>query len=323
MQLLNTIGADAVGIIAASTRYSVLPLCSATARSRWFRVIEASDLHGGAPFQRGRNSIRALTPLTVPNPTTLANLAFGYTRPSIKGFNKTAWSQCDQLAVSVLNGAPLQRVRSSDTPFTARAFFNPAALAVSKNRQPTSLELGLAKSHSDCVNGDGAANQAQFESPPDSPVSSSYSPLPSSEDSEEEQQTQTSMPELPVAAASSTPPATASVESQDSHSEDDTDSDTAGWNQWWASDAHYEREQERTDRVVRITSEAHAELEKALPNSCPAFEAVLQFVEWTLLNNAHGQLLSIDMHLHQRVMDEFLVRGAAQPTEGARLDNDS
>ena len=66
-------------------------------------------------------------------------------------------------------------------------------------------------------------------------------------------------------------------------------------------------------RVTEI-SFTYAELENALPNSCPTFEAVLQFVEWTLVNNAHGQLMSIDMHLHQRVMDEFLVRGATRPT---------
>ena len=78
------------------------------------------------------------------------------------------------------------------------------------------------------------------------------------------------------------------------------------------------REQERTDRAVRIANKAHAELEKALPNACPTFEAVLHFVEWTVLNNAHGQLMSIDLHLHQRVMDEFLVRPATQPTAGAR-----
>ena len=244
----------------------------------------------------------------------------------------------------MLNGAPFQRVRDSDTPFTALTFSNSAALAVSKDRQPTSLELGLAKSRSDCVNGDGAASssgQAQFESPPNTPVSSSYSPLPSSEDSEEEPQTQTSMPELPVEAASNAPPAAASgassssdatdnsalddnkppIESQDPHSEDDADSCPAGWKQWWASDAHCEREQEQTDRVVRITSDAYAELADALPTSCPTFEAVLQFVEWTLVNNAHGHLMSIDVHLHERVMEEFLVRGATRPTAGARSSN--
>ena len=217
-------------------------------------------------------------------------------------------------------------------------------LAASEDRQLTSLELGLAKSRSDCVNGDGAASssgQDQFESPPNTPVSSSYSPLPSSEDSEEEPQTQTSMPELPVEAASNAPPAAASgassssdatdnsalddnkppIESQDPHSEDDADSCPAGWKQWWASDAHCEREQEQTDRVVRITSDAYAELADALPTSCPTFEAVLQFVEWTLVNNAHGHLMSIDVHLHERVMEEFLVRGATRPTAGARSSN--
>ena len=208
-----------------------------------------------------------------------------------------------------------------------------------KQRFCTALELGLAKSRSDCVNGDGAASssgQDQFESPPNTPVSSSYSPLPSSEDSEEDPQTQTGMLELPVEAdssalttavsgASSSSDATNNsalddnkppIESQDPHSADEADSCPAGWKQWWASDAHYEREQERTDRVVRITNDAYAELENALPNSCPTFEAVLQFVEWTLVNNAHGQLMSIDMHLHQRVMDEFLVRGATNKAYG-------
>ena len=70
--------------------------------------------------------------------------------------------------------------------------------------------------------------------------------------------------------------------------------------------------------MVRITNDAYAELENALPNACPTFEAVLHFVEWTLLNNAHGQLMSIDLHLHQRVMDEFLVRPATRPAAGAR-----
>ena len=111
------------------------------------------------------------------------------------------------------------------------------------------------------------------------------------------------------------------VESQDPDSEDDSDSRPAGWKQWWASDAHCEREQERTDRVVRITSDAYAELADALPTSCPTFEAVLQFVEWTLVNNAHGHLMSIDVHLHERVMEEFLVRGATRPTAGARSSN--
>ena len=31
----------------------------------------------------------------------------------------------------------------------------------------------------------------------------------------------------------------------------------------------------------------------------------MHFVEWTLLNNAHGHLMSIDVHLHDRVMEEF------------------
>ena len=39
----------------------------------------------------------------------------------------------------------------------------------------------------------------------------------------------------------------------------------------------------------------------------------MHFVEWTVLNNAHGQLMSIDAHLHERVMEEFLVRSARRP----------
>ena len=72
--------------------------------------------------------------------------------------------------------------------------------------------------------------------------------------------------------------------------------------------------------MVRITNDAYSELADALPNSCPTFEAVLQFVEWTLVNNAHDHLMSkrIDVHLHQRVMDEFLVRGATRPIFGAQ-----
>ena len=60
--------------------------------------------------------------------------------------------------------------------------------------------------------------------------------------------------------------------------------------------------------MIRITSEAHNELVLALPNSCPTFESVLHFVEWTLVNNAHGGLMDIDVHLHERVMEEFMVR---------------
>ena len=39
----------------------------------------------------------------------------------------------------------------------------------------------------------------------------------------------------------------------------------------------------------------------------------MHFVEWTVLNNAHGHLMSIDVHLHERVMEVFLVRGATRP----------
>ena len=62
----------------------------------------------------------------------------------------------------------------------------------------------------------------------------------------------------------------ATVASQASDSEDDDESRPAGWKQWWVSDAHCGREQERTDRVVRITNDAYAKLADALPNSCDA-----------------------------------------------------
>ena len=65
--------------------------------------------------------------------------------------------------------------------------------------------------------------------------------------------------------------------------------------------------------MVRIASDAYEGLADALPNSCPTFEAVLHFVEWTLVNNAHGHLMDIDAHLHERVMEEFLVRLAKGP----------
>ena len=81
----------------------------------------------------------------------------------------------------------------------------------------------------------------------------------------------------------------------------------------WASDAHRNREQDRTDRVIRIASEAHSVLANDLPTSCPSFEAVMHFIEWTILNNAHGRLMDIDAHLHERVMEEFLVRLAKGP----------
>ena len=104
------------------------------------------------------------------------------------------------------------------------------------------------------------------------------------------------------------------VASQASDSEYDDESRPAGWKQWWASDAHHKREQERTDRVVRISSDAYAVLADSLPTSCPSFEEVMHFVEWTLLNNAHGRLMDVDSHLHERVMKEFLVRGAKRLT---------
>ena len=39
----------------------------------------------------------------------------------------------------------------------------------------------------------------------------------------------------------------------------------------------------------------------------------MHFIEWTILNNAHGRLMDIDAHLHDRVMEEFLVRLAKGP----------
>ena len=71
--------------------------------------------------------------------------------------------------------------------------------------------------------------------------------------------------------------------------------------------------------MVRIASEAHSVLANTLPTSCPSFEAVMHFIEWTILNNAHGRLMDIDSHLHERVMEEFLVRSAKRsPTLVAR-----
>ena len=76
IQLLNTIGTYAVCIIAATAQYSVFLLSNATAWSQWFRPMVASDLRGGAPFQRSRDLLQALTTPTVSNPDTFANLAF-------------------------------------------------------------------------------------------------------------------------------------------------------------------------------------------------------------------------------------------------------
>ena len=104
------------------------------------------------------------------------------------------------------------------------------------------------------------------------------------------------------------------VASQASDSEDEDESRPAGWKQWWASDAHHKREQERTDRVVKVSSDAYAVLADSLPASCPTFEQVMHFVEWTLLNNAHGGLMDFDSHLHERVMGEFLGRGTEKLT---------
>ena len=104
--------------------------------------------------------------------------------------------------------------------------------------------------------------------------------------------------------------------SQESDSGSDDESRPAGWKQWWASDAHQQREQERTDRVVRITNDAHNLLLDALPTSCPTFEEVMHYVDWTLLNSPGG-LMDIDHHLIEKVMEEFLVRKAAMTAAAA------
>ena len=64
----------------------------------------------------------------------------------------------------------------------------PAPMGVRSQRVLSSLELGLAKERSDCVNGDGAATvegTAQYDSPPASP---SYSPQPSPDRSDDEEE---------------------------------------------------------------------------------------------------------------------------------------
>ena len=65
---------------------------------------------------------------------------------------------------------------------------HPAPMGVRPQRALSSLELGLAKERSDCVNGDGAATvggTAQYDSPPASP---SYSPQPSPDRSDDEEE---------------------------------------------------------------------------------------------------------------------------------------
>ena len=64
---------------------------------------------------------------------------------------------------------------------------------------------------------------------------------------------------------------------------------------------------------MKISSDAYAVLADSLPTSCPTFEQVMHYVEWTLLNTPGG-LMDIDHHLHERVMEEFLVRGAERLT---------
>ena len=65
---------------------------------------------------------------------------------------------------------------------------------------------------------------------------------------------------------------------------------------------------------MKVSSDAYAVLADSLPASCPTFEQVMHFVEWTLLNNAHGGLMDFDSHLHERVMGEFLGRGTEKLT---------
>ena len=76
----NTIGTDAASTTAAATRSSITLLFNAAAWSRWFSELAASGLLNGAPFQRVRDSDRALLALTVSNPAALAILAADYAR---------------------------------------------------------------------------------------------------------------------------------------------------------------------------------------------------------------------------------------------------
>ena len=94
----------------------------------------------------------------------------------------------------------------------------------------------------------------------------------------------------------------------------DDEPQTAGWKQWWASDAHKQREQERVDRVVKITNKVHEMIVEALPTSYPEFEQVMHYVDWTLLNQPGG-LMDIDYHVIEKVMEEFVVRKVAMTRE--------
>ena len=58
---------------------------------------------------------------------------------------------------------------------------------------------------------------------------------------------------------------------------------------------------------------AHGRLAARARPAASASTAVMHFVEWTILHNAHGRLMDIDAHLHERVMEEFLVRLAKGP----------
>ena len=109
--------------------------------------------------------------------------------------------------------------------------------------------------------------EAQYDSPPASP---SYSPQPSS-DSEE----------------------------------DEDAADNAGWVEWWADEVYTQREQERTERCLRLAAAAHNELESALPEAdCPTLEVVLQYTEYISLGS--WDLFEVDAHAHERIMRHFL-----------------
>ena len=76
----------------------------------------------------------------------------------------------------------------------------------------------------------------------------------------------------------------------------------------------HQREQERADRVVKITNKVHDMIVEALPTSYPEFEQVMHYVDWTLLNQPGG-LMDIDHHLIEKVMEEFVVRKVAMTRE--------
>jgi len=145
----------------------------------------------------------------------------------------------------------------------------------------SSLELGLSKARSDCVNGDGAASssgQSQFESPPNSPVSSSYSPLPSP-NVEEEPQSEQNVPGLPAAAVSEAPSAAESGVSSSSNAVDNSPQ-----TEWWNCEKRLARERKQADKADRIACLAYIRLSKHYPeDECPAYEHVVHYAESVLL----------------------------------------